>query len=163
MRIGHGIDVHRYAESYQADKPLKLAGVQLPEEYSLVAHSDGDVILHAVCDGILGACAAGDIGQHFPDTDEEYADADSSQFLEQVLQIADKKQMRIISLDVTVIAQVPRLAEYRQEMAANLCALLSLDSDRVNLKATTTERLGYIGREEGIACHAVILMEAHAK
>ncbi|MDD9889994.1 MAG: 2-C-methyl-D-erythritol 2,4-cyclodiphosphate synthase [Gammaproteobacteria bacterium] len=161
LRIGHGIDVHRFADKYQEEKPLKLAGVCLPEEYSLLAHSDGDVILHAICDAILGACAAGDIGQHFPDDNESYANADSSQLLEQVLQIADKQQIRMINLDVTVLAQVPKLAPYRQQMRANLCALLSLDSDRVNLKATTTERLGYIGREEGIACHVVVLMESH--
>lgn len=163
LRIGHGIDVHKFASVVQEDKPLKLAGIPLPESYSLLAHSDGDVVLHAVCDAILGACAAGDIGQHFPDNDEAYANADSSQLLEQVLQIADKKQLQIINLDITVLAQVPKLSPYRQEMVANLCGLLSLDSDRVNLKATTTEGLGYIGREEGIACHVVVLMESHAK
>ncbi|MFL2856320.1 MAG: 2-C-methyl-D-erythritol 2,4-cyclodiphosphate synthase [Pseudohongiellaceae bacterium] len=162
LRIGHGIDVHKFAESYLDDKPLKLAGLTIPDNYSLLAHSDGDVVLHAICDAILGACAAGDIGQHFPNTDEQFANADSSQLLEQVLQIANKNQMQIINLDVTVIAQVPILAPYRQEMVASLCVLLSLDSDRVNLKATTTERLGYIGREEGIACHAIILMESNA-
>jgi len=162
LRIGHGIDVHKFAESYLDDKPLKLAGLTIPDNYSLLAHSDGDVVLHAICDAILGACAAGDIGQHFPNTDEQFANADSSQLLEQVLQIANKNQMQIINLDVTVIAQVPILAPYRQEMVASLCVLLSLDSDRVNLKATTTERLGYIGKEEGIACHAIILMESNA-
>ena len=162
LRIGHGIDVHKYAESYLEDKPLKLEGLVIPDNYSLLAHSDGDVVLHAICDAILGACAAGDIGQHFPNTDEQFANAESSRLLEQVLQIADKNQMQIINLDVTILAQVPILAPYRQEMVASLCALLSLGSDRVNLKATTTERLGYIGREEGIACHAVILMESDA-
>ncbi len=161
LRIGHGIDVHRFADKYLQEKPLKLAGFLLPEKYSLLAHSDGDVVLHAICDAILGACAAGDIGQHFPDDDESFANADSSQLLDQVLQIADKQRLQLINLDVTVLAQVPKLAAYRQQMKTNLCALLSLDSDRVNLKATTTERLGYIGREEGIACHAVVLMDSH--
>ena len=162
LRIGHGIDVHKFAESYLEDKPLKLAGLIISDNYSLLAHSDGDVVLHAICDAILGACAAGDIGQYFPDADEQLANADSSELLEQVLQIAGKNQMRIINLDVTVLAQVPLLAPHRQEMMASLCTLRSLDSDRVNIKATTTERLGYIGREEGIACHAVILMESNA-
>ena len=158
LRVGHGIDVHRFAEVFQMHKPLKLAGVLIPEEYSLIAHSDGDVVLHALCDAILGACAAGDIGHHFPDSDESYANVDSAQLLIKVLNIAGKKQRKILNLDVTVVAQVPRLAPYMPELKANLCALLKLDLDRVNLKATTTENLGYIGREEGIACHAVVLM-----
>lgn len=162
LRIGLGVDVHRFADSYQKDKPLKLAGIVLVEEYSLEAHSDGDVVLHAICDAILGACGAGDIGDHFPDTDKKFANIDSAQLLQQVMQIADKKQFHIINLDITVVAQVPKLAPYRQSMVANLNALLSLDSDRVNLKATTTERLGFIGREEGIACHAVVLMDSSA-
>lgn len=161
LRIGHGIDVHRFAERYQKEKPLKLAGVLIPEQYSLIAHSDGDAVLHAICDAILGACAEGDIGQHFPDTSERYVNADSSMLLEQVLRIANKKKIRVISLDVTIVAQTPRLAPYRQELKDNLCMLLNLNSDRVNLKATTTEKLGYIGREEGIACHAVILMGSY--
>jgi 2-C-methyl-D-erythritol 2,4-cyclodiphosphate synthase len=161
LRIGHGVDVHRFADSYQEDKPLKLGGIVLAEKYSLEAHSDGDVVLHGICDAILGACAAGDIGDHFPDTDEKFANIDSAHLLEQVLQIADKKHFHILNVDITVIAQVPKLSPYRQAMTANLCDLLSLDSDRVNLKATTTERLGSIGREEGIACHAVVLMDSN--
>ena len=160
IRIGHGYDVHRFSESFDADKPLKLAAVALPDELSLVAHSDGDVVLHAVCDAILGAIAAGDIGQHFPDTDAEFAGADSVDLLQVVLDLANKKGFQPINVDVTLIAQVPKLAPHREEMVARLAELLHLDTDRVNLKATTTEGLGYIGREEGLACHCVILMAA---
>ncbi len=157
-RIGHGFDVHRFSDSFDAAKPLKLAGVQLPDRLSLLAHSDGDLVLHAVCDAILGAIAAGDIGQHFPDTDIEYANADSANLLQMVLDLADKKGYQPVNVDVTVIAQNPKLSPHRQEMVASLAELLHLDTDRVNVKATTTEQLGYIGREEGIACHCVVLM-----
>ena len=119
-------------------------------------------MLHGICDAILGACAAGDIGDHFPDTDEAYANIDSAQLLEQVLRTADKKQLYIINIDVTIIAQVPKLSPYKQNMVANLCGLLNLDLGRVNVKATTTESLGSIGREEGIACHAIVLMDSKA-
>ncbi|MCG8412866.1 MAG: 2-C-methyl-D-erythritol 2,4-cyclodiphosphate synthase [Pseudomonadales bacterium] len=158
MRIGHGYDVHRFDANYTPDKPLKLGGVVLPDELSLLAHSDGDLVLHAVCDAILGAIAAADIGQHFPDTDEQYANADSVSLLQQVLDLADKKGFQPINVDVTLIAQVPKLAPHRQELVASLAELLHLDTDRVNFKATTTEGMGYIGREEGMACHCVILM-----
>ena len=154
LRVGHGIDVHRFANSYKEGKPLKLGGIIISEKYSLEAHSDGDVVLHGICDAILGACAAGDIGDHFPDTDEAYANIDSAQLLEQVFYI--------INIDVTIIAQVPKLSPYKQNMVANLCGLLNLDLDRVNVKATTTESLGSIGREEGIACHAIVLMDSKA-
>lgn len=159
-RIGHGFDVHRYSDGFLPEKPLKLAGIVLPDNLSLVAHSDGDVVLHAVCDAILGAIAAGDIGQHFPDTDDKFANVDSEILLQEVLDKADKKGFQPVNVDVTLIAQVPKLAPHRQEMVARMAGLLHLDTDRVNLKATTTEGLGYIGREEGIACHAVILMAA---
>ena len=158
LRVGHGFDVHKFAEEYSAEKPLKLAGVKLAEERSLVAHSDGDVVLHAVCDALLGAIAAGDIGDHFPDDDDSYAGADSANLLLQVLELANKRGFQPVNIDVTVVAQAPRLSAYRQQMIASLAELLHLDTDRVNLKATTTERMGYIGREEGIACHCVALM-----
>ncbi|MEQ8314120.1 MAG: 2-C-methyl-D-erythritol 2,4-cyclodiphosphate synthase [Gammaproteobacteria bacterium] len=160
FRIGHGFDVHRFADSFDPDKPLKLAGLTLPDEMSLVAHSDGDVVLHAICDAMLGAIAAGDIGQHFPDTDARYANADSINLLQQVLNEANKRGFQPINVDVTVVAQTPKLAGHREEMVAGLAGLLHLDTDRVNLKATTTEGMGYIGRKEGIACHCVVLMAA---
>ena len=162
IRIGHGFDVHRFSEQFDSDKPLKLAGCVIPEQLSLIAHSDGDLVLHAVCDAILGAMAVGDIGEHFPDDDMALAGVDSAVLLERVLQMADKKQYRLINVDVTVVAQVPKISPYRQELLSSLCSLLLLDSDRVNLKASTTEQLGYIGREEGMACHAVVLLHSNA-
>jgi len=157
-RIGHGIDVHRFAEIADKEKPLKLAGIVLPENYTLLAHSDGDVILHAICDAILGACSAGDIGEHFPETDEKFSDIDSSRLVEMVLEVMIKQDYQIVNVDITVVAEVPKLYPYRKRMIGNLCGLLQLSSDRLNLKATTTEGLGYIGREEGIACHCVVLL-----
>ncbi|PCJ26460.1 MAG: 2-C-methyl-D-erythritol 2,4-cyclodiphosphate synthase [SAR86 cluster bacterium] len=162
MRIGHGFDVHRFCEKFDVSKPLILAGVKLPDEKSLVAHSDGDVILHAVCDAILGAVGAGDIGQHFPDDDAKFAGIASSILLKQVLGILDSKQFWLVNVDITVVAQVPKLAAYRANMISSLANILELPENRVNLKATTTEGLGYIGREEGIACHAVVLLGGDA-
>ena len=160
-RIGHGIDVHKFAENVEKHKPLKLAGITLSENYSLVAHSDGDVILHAICDAILGACAEGDIGEHFPDTDKEFSGIDSTILLSKVLEVANAKKLKISNIDITLLAQLPKISPYRNKMIENLCDLLGLNSNYVNLKATTTERLGYIGREEGIACHCVVLMSSN--
>ncbi|MDG2141076.1 MAG: 2-C-methyl-D-erythritol 2,4-cyclodiphosphate synthase [Gammaproteobacteria bacterium] len=157
-RIGHGIDVHRFAEIADEERPLKLAGIVLPENYTLLAHSDGDVILHAICDAVLGACSAGDIGEHFPETDERFSDIDSSRLVEMVLEIMTKQDYQIVNIDITMVAEVPKLYPYRKRMIGNLSSLLQLSSDRLNLKATTTEGLGYIGREEGIACHCVVLL-----
>ncbi|MDG2420917.1 MAG: 2-C-methyl-D-erythritol 2,4-cyclodiphosphate synthase [Gammaproteobacteria bacterium] len=161
FRIGHGIDVHRFAKERIKEKPLRLAGITLSENYSLVAHSDGDVILHAICDAILGACAEGDIGEYFSDTDQEYSGIDSTILLSKVLEVANAKKLKISNIDITLLAQVPKISPYRNEMIENLCGLLDLNSNYVNLKATTTERLGYIGREEGIACHCVVLMSSN--
>ena len=158
MRVGHGFDVHRFAESFAADKPLMLAGCRLPDQLTLEAHSDGDVVLHALCDALLGAAGLGDIGEHFPDTDASFAGADSSQLLEQVLEQLRGRGFAPVNVDITVVAQLPRLAPHRQAMRERLAALCKLPADCVNLKATTTERLGYIGREEGIACHVVALI-----
>ena len=158
LRIGHGLDVHRFATAYDPDKPLKLAGLQLKDKLSLIAHSDGDVVLHAICDAVLGAIAAGDIGQHFPDSSAQYKNADSSQLLSEVLDMAAKKGASLVNCDVTIVAQVPKVAKHRDKMRSSLSALLGIDTDRVNIKATTTEGLGYIGRAEGIACHAVVLL-----
>lgn len=158
LRIGHGYDVHKFCENYDADKPLILAGFTLDERLSLEAHSDGDLVLHAVCDAILGAIAAGDIGRHFPDSDSSLAGVDSAELLGQVLQMAAQRNYRPGNIDVTVVAQVPRLAAHMQAMTASLAEVSGLAIDAVNIKATTTERLGFLGREEGMACHAVVLM-----
>lgn len=158
MRIGHGFDVHRFAQSWDPQKPLVLAGCRLPDELTLEAHSDGDVVLHALCDALLGAAGLGDIGEHFPDTDASYADADSGELLQKVLEHLRQRGFTPVNVDITVVAQLPRLSPHRRAMRERLTALCNLATDCVNLKATTTERLGYIGREEGIACHAVALI-----
>ncbi len=162
MRIGHGYDVHRFDTEHREEKPLTLAGVVLADKMSLLAHSDGDVILHAVCDAILGALGEGDIGQHFPDTDAKFAGAASGDLLQQVLIIMDAREHYIVNIDITVIAEVPKLTPHRVNMISSLANLLELPEQRVNLKATTTEGLGAIGRKEGIACAAVVLLGGHA-
>lgn len=155
MRIGHGFDAHRFA----LGSPLVLGGVVVPFEFGLAAHSDGDVVLHAVCDALLGAAALGDIGRHFPDDAPEYENADSRVLLRAVVSRLRSAAFRVMNVDVTVVAQRPRLSPYLEEMRANLCADLGIEASRVNVKATTTEGMGYIGRVEGIAVHAVALVE----
>ncbi|GJM14512.1 MAG: 2-C-methyl-D-erythritol 2,4-cyclodiphosphate synthase [Pseudohongiella sp.] len=162
MRIGHGYDVHRFDSEYRQSKPLTLAGVVLGDKLSLLAHSDGDVILHAVCDAILGALGEGDIGQHFPDTDPKFAGADSAKLLQEVLAMMDARQHYLVNVDITVIAEVPKLNPHRVNMISSLANLLELPEQQVNLKATTTEGLGAIGRKEGIACAAVVLLAGNA-
>lgn len=158
IRIGHGFDVHKFSATVDPAKPLILAGHQLNEPYSLIAHSDGDVVLHALCDALLGAAALGDIGEHFPDTDPSIAGIDSKKILKSVLKLLDDGGFGLVNIDITAVAQVPKLSPSRAAMLDSLCQLTGLDRDRVNLKATTTERMGYIGREEGIACHCVVLI-----
>ena len=158
-RIGHGIDVHKFADYVDQKKPLKLGGIIISEKHSLEAHSDGDVILHAICDAILGASSKGDIGDHFPDCDPTYRGIDSSELLKQVLSLVSEVSFEIVNLDITVLAETPRLSPFRQKMVTNICRLIGLDRSKCNLKASTTEGLGYLGRKEGIACHCVILMK----
>lgn len=160
FRIGHGFDVHRFSEKFDPEKPLVLGGLKIKEPRSLLAHSDGDVVLHAVCDAILGAIGEGDIGQHFPDTDEAFASVASSLLLEQVLKRALGSGWFPVNVDITVIAQAPKLAPYRVPMRERLADQIGLKTSEVNVKATTTEGLGFIGREEGIACHCVTLLSS---
>lgn len=162
MRVGHGYDVHRYSEQFDEGQPLILGGVLLPDKKSLIAHSDGDVVVHAICDAVLGAIGAGDIGLHFPDTDPKYAGIASAELLKHVLGELDEQQFWLVNVDITVVAQEPKLGPHRQDMISSLSNLLELPENRVNLKATTTEGLGYIGREEGIACYAVVLLAGNA-
>lgn len=157
-RIGHGYDVHRFTDEFSATKPLVLAGVTLPDKLSLLAHSDGDLVLHALCDALLGAIGAGDIGQHFPDSDPNLAGMSSTNLLADVMRMLVSKGFAIGNIDITVVAQVPKLASYRQNFLESLSKLLSIDISRINIKATTTEGLGAIGNKEGIACHAVVLL-----
>jgi len=154
IRIGNGFDVHALV----AGRPLVLGGVAIPHERGLAGHSDADVVLHAVCDAILGALALGDIGMHFPDTDARWKDADSRALLRQVAALASAQGWRIGNLDVTVIAEAPKLAPHVLAMRANLAADLACDVDAISVKATTTERLGFAGRGEGIAALATVLL-----
>ena len=154
MRIGHGYDVHRFG----GDRPLILGGVRVPHDQGVLAHSDGDVVIHALCDALLGAVSLGDIGRHFPDSDKTYAGMDSRRFLERVNALVKDEGYRLGNADITVIAQAPKLAPYIEAMRATLAETLGVDGDCINVKATTTEGLGFAGRKEGIAAHAVVLL-----
>ena len=158
LRIGHGYDVHKFAATQPPDGHLTLGGVQVPHDRALLAHSDGDVIVHALCDGILGALGAGDIGQHFPDDDPQFADIDSCLLLGKILALASDAGWRVGNVDLTVVAQAPRLAPYIPQMRERLASLLDVEPECANVKATTTEGLGFTGRKEGIAVYAVILL-----
>jgi 2-C-methyl-D-erythritol 2,4-cyclodiphosphate synthase len=154
VRIGHGYDVHAFGDG---DK-LVLGGVSIPYHHSFIAHSDGDVLIHALIDALLGALALGDIGQHFPDTDETWRGADSRQLLSAVMKLVSEKGYRVGNADITIISQQPKMLPYLAQMKANLCSDLMCSSEQLNIKATTTEGLGFTGRKEGIACHAVALL-----
>ncbi|TBU99987.1 2-C-methyl-D-erythritol 2,4-cyclodiphosphate synthase [Stutzerimonas kirkiae] len=156
MRIGHGYDVHRFGDGDH----LVLGGVHIPYHRGFVAHSDGDVLLHALSDALLGACALGDIGRHFPDTDPRYKGADSRVLLRHVVSLVLARGWRIGNVDATILAQAPKMAPHIEAMRALIAEDLQLDIDQVNVKATTTELLGFVGREEGIAVHAVTLLLA---
>ena len=155
MRIGHGYDVHRLVEG----RDLILGGVKIDFELGLLGHSDADVLLHAVSDALLGAAGLGDIGRHFPDTDPQYKGADSRVLLRHVVKLVNESGYRISNVDVTMIAQKPKLKEHIGQMAANIAADLQIDVSRVNVKATTEEKLGFTGQELGMSCHAVCLLE----
>lgn len=154
LRIGHGFDVHAFGPGDH----VVLGGVCIDHHQGLLAHSDGDVLLHAACDALLGAAALGDIGRHFPDSDPRYAGIDSRELLRHVVARLHERGCLPVNLDATVIAQAPRLAPHIEAMCANLAADLGIALDAVNVKATTTERLGYLGRGEGIAAHVVVLL-----
>ena len=155
MRIGHGYDVHRTC----AGDHIVMGGVTVPHDHGLEAHSDGDVLLHAICDAVLGALAAGDIGHHFPDTDPANAGIDSRELLRRVAQRMTAAGYRLGNLDSTIVAQAPKMAPHIHAMCANIAADLGAEVGAVNVKATTTEQLGFAGRGEGIAAHAVVLLE----
>ena len=154
MRIGHGYDVHRLVE----DRKLIMGGVEIPYEKGLLGHSDADVLTHAVMDALLGAAALGDIGRHFPDTDPAYAGADSLKLLDHVVELLEEKGYQVGNMDATILAQKPKLAPYIEKMRDNLAARMKVEPDQVNVKATTEEKLGFTGAEEGIATHAVALL-----
>ncbi|MDF1764441.1 MAG: 2-C-methyl-D-erythritol 2,4-cyclodiphosphate synthase [Oleibacter sp.] len=154
MRIGHGFDVHAFDDG----DFITLGGLRIPHSHGLKAHSDGDVALHALADALLGAAALGDIGQHFPDTDQQWAGSDSRMLLRHVVGLVADKGYRVGNVDITIIAQAPKMAPHINDMCANIAADLQVRRDDVNVKATTTEKLGYVGRKEGIAVHAVALL-----
>lgn len=152
FRIGIGFDCHRFAPN----RALKLCGVTIPYEQGLIGHSDADVAIHALCDALLGALALGDIGQHFPDTDPRYKDAESSIFLQAVMVLVKERGWQVSNVDITIIAQVPKLSPYRETMRKRIAELLGVEIDTVSVKATTTNQMGFIGRKEGIAALAVV-------
>ncbi|MBD2809521.1 2-C-methyl-D-erythritol 2,4-cyclodiphosphate synthase [Xenorhabdus sp. Vera] len=154
MRIGHGFDVHKFG----GEGPLVIGGVRIPYEQGLIAHSDGDVALHAATDALLGAAALGDIGKLFPDTDPAFKGADSRELLKEAYRRIRAKGYRIGNLDITIIAQAPKMLPHIPQMRVNLAEDLECHMDDINVKATTTEKLGFIGRKEGIACEAVALL-----
>ncbi len=155
MRIGQGVDVHKFGDG---DK-IVIGGVVIPFHHGLVAHSDGDVLLHALCDALLGAAALGDIGRHFPDTDPQYANADSRALLRLVYVLVKKEGYRLGNADMTIVAQAPKMAPFIDEMRARIAEDLETEIRQINVKATTTERLGFNGREEGITALATVLLE----
>lgn len=159
MRIGHGYDVHRLVEG----RKLILGGVEVPHTLGLLGHSDADVLTHAVMDALLGACALGDIGHLFPDSDPAYAGADSLKLLDHVVELLEEKGYQVGNVDATILAQKPKLAPYIEKMRDNLAARMKVEPDQVNVKATTEEKLGFTGAEEGIAAHAVALLSLKRK
>jgi 2-C-methyl-D-erythritol 2,4-cyclodiphosphate synthase len=155
MRIGHGYDVHPLV----AGRDLILGGVKIPHGKGLHGHSDADVLIHAICDACLGAAGLGDIGRHFPDTDPQYKNIDSRQLLRKVKEAIAERGWKIANVDSTIVAQAPRVAPYLAQMVANVSSDLGIPAENINIKVTTTEKLGFAGREEGIAAHAVALLE----
>lgn len=153
MRIGHGYDTHRFVKG----RPLVLGGVNVPHDKGLLAHSDGDVVIHALCDALLGAAALGDIGAHFPDTSADFKNIDSRVLLRRVQALLTQKNLETVNADITIIAEEPKMAPHIGAMRDNLCADLGVTRDAINIKATTNEKMGFIGNREGIVVHAVVL------
>jgi 2-C-methyl-D-erythritol 2,4-cyclodiphosphate synthase len=156
VRIGHGYDVHAFGQG----DALILGGVEIPFNRAFIAHSDGDVLIHALIDALLGALALGDIGEHFPDTDGAYKDISSRHLLAMVVSLMRERGYQLGNADITLVAERPKMAPHIESMRLNLSADLGCSMDQINIKATTTEKLGFVGRQEGIACHAVVLLNA---
>ena len=153
-RIGHGYDVHRFGEG----DVITLGSVKIPYHHGFIAHSDGDVLIHSLCDALLGSIAAGDIGQHFPDTDKQYESIESKLLLQKVNQLLKQAQYSIVNVDSTIVAQAPKMSPYIQTMRQCLADVLEISIEQINIKATTTEGLGFTGRAEGIAVHTVVMV-----
>lgn len=160
IRIGHGFDVHAFRDVTDDGDRVMLGGVSIPHDRGVEAHSDGDVVLHALCDALFGAAALGDIGQHFPDTDPSLSGIDSKELLRQTVTCLWETGYQLVNADITIIAQQPRVSGYRDAMRATIAEVFKCTVDRINVKATTTEKLGYLGRSEGLAAHAVVLIES---
>ncbi len=158
IRTGHGYDAHRFADGLLPDKPLILGGVQLPHDRSLIAHSDGDAVIHALCDAILGALGLGDIGRHFPDTDQAFSNIDSGILLQRVCNLMKTDGWKIGNVDITILAQAPRMAPHIAAMCKRLADLMEILPEQVNVKASTTEGMGFVGRREGLETYAVVLL-----
>lgn len=156
MRIGHGFDVHKFCDGSE----VIVGGVRIPYQQALLAHSDGDVLLHALADALLGAAALGDIGKHFPDTDERFKGADSRELLRHVVTLVERQGFAVSNMDMTIVAQAPKMAPYIEAMREYIAADCGVLISQVNVKATTTEKLGFTGRKEGIAAHAVVLLKS---
>ncbi len=154
-RIGFGYDVHQLSQG----RKLILGGIHIPSEKGAIAHSDGDVLIHAICDALLGAACLGDIGIHFPDTSLQFKDIDSKLLLQQVIELITAEGFNIVNIDSTISLQRPKLKDYIPEMQRALAPILNINSNSISIKATTTEKLGFIGREEGISAHAIVLIE----
>lgn len=159
QRVGQGYDVH----AFQPGDYVTLGGVRVAHTQGVLAHSDGDVLLHALCDALLGAAALGDIGMHFPDTDPRWRGTDSREFVRHVRTLLKARGYRVVNVDATVLAEAPRLGKHREAMRNNIASDLGIDIDRVNVKATTGESMGFIGRREGLACQAIALLERTAR
>ena len=157
MRVGQGFDVHRFADKC-GEFEIKLGGVAVPHDRKLIAHSDGDVVIHALCDALLGALALGDIGQHFPDTDPAYQGADSRELLRSVFELIKSKGYLLGNADMTIIAEKPNVMKYSEPMRSSLAEDMETEVSQVSIKATTTEKAGFLGREEGIAAQAVVML-----
>lgn len=155
LRIGQGYDVH----AFTTGSHVTLGGEKIPHTHGILAHSDGDVLLHAICDALLGAAGMGDIGMHFPDTDPRWKGADSRAFIRHVRELLKERDFVIVNVDSTVICEAPRLGKYREAMRTNIASDLGVNITRVNIKATTSEKMGFIGRAEGLACQAIALIE----
>lgn len=159
IRIGQGIDVHAFIDNGSEQQFVTLGGIQIPHSHSLLAHSDGDVVLHALCDALLGALALGDIGQLFPDNDAQFKNIDSRILLKQVYQIIIEKGFQLVNTDITIMAERPKILPHRQAMQQSIANVIGCDINQISVKATTTEKLGFTGRQEGIMASVVVLIE----
>lgn len=155
IRVGHGYDVHKFG----GNGPITLCGEKIPHSQGLIAHSDGDVAIHALCDALLGSLALGDIGKHFPDTSDEFKNADSLGLLKHVYALINAQSFVLVNADITIAAQAPKLSPFINNMRANIASHLELDINQISVKATTTEKLGFVGRQEGIEAHAIVLVQ----